>query len=223
MIDVPEIHERTQVWSVDVSPDGSLLAIGTHPLGSRIDPAILGNDVYTLDSSSFEIVHTLHMPDDEFNSESVRFSPDGRILAVSHIDDGITLWDVETGEFIWGLLSSLDTPYHLMRFSPDGTVLAASRGDFNEGATEDQGVSIWSVQTGEELNFLRGQNGWVRGLDYSPDGTQIVSTSGDQTIIIRSIESPTARDWILANRYLPEFSCEDRERYNIQPLCSDGE
>ena len=70
----------------------------------------------------------------------------------------VTLWDIASGEVVQTLISDIDTLYHLVRFSPDGRLIAASRGDFAVGETEDQGVTIWEVATGEEISFLRGHS-----------------------------------------------------------------
>ncbi len=214
LVDLPQIDETIHVWAIDVSPDGRALALSTNPMNS-LEP---GNGVYILDSDSFEIVQQIPQPDD-FESEGIAFGPDGRILAVADTERGVTLWDVASGEAVQTLSSNIDTPYHLVRFSPDGRFIAASRGDFGGGETEDQGVTVWDPATGEELAFLRGHSLFVRGFDFSPDGTQIVSTSGDRSIIIRDIETKTIREWILENRTIPEFTCEQRVQFNIEPLC----
>jgi hypothetical protein len=29
-------------------------------------------------------------------------------------------------------------------------------------------------------------------------------------------------DWSFANRYVRELTCEEREKYRVEPLCQDG-
>ena len=40
-------------------------------------------------------------------------------------------------------------------------------------------VDVWDVQSGRRLHQLKGQTALINGLDFSPDGTLIVSSSRD--------------------------------------------
>jgi serine/threonine protein kinase/WD40 repeat protein len=221
-IDIPDIPGTVYAWTVDASPDGTMIAIGTTNNSGESHP---GNGVYIFDSSSLEIIQRLPIslinPESAF-SESIAFSPDNKTLAISSGDYGVTLWNIETGEMIGAFQSSIETPYHLIRFSPDGQYLAASRGDFGDGGSEDNHISIWSVDSVEEIDLLRGHELLVRGLDFAPDGTSIISASVDQTIRSWDRSSQSIRDWILQNRIIPEISCQTRVQFNIPPLCIEN-
>src|SRR5262249_49752190 len=43
-------------------------------------------------------------------------------------------------------------------------------------------VRVWDVETGQELLTLKGHTGWVYSVAFSPDGTRIVSGSGEGAV-----------------------------------------
>ena len=57
---------------------------------------------------------------------------------------------------------------------------------------------------------------------FSPDGQSIISASSyelmlwDVTPLLEGYESRAK-----TNRYVPEFTCDQRELYQIEPLCSE--
>ncbi len=46
----------------------------------------------------------------------------------------------------------------------------------------DNSIRIWDAASGDLINALDGHTGAVRGLDYSPDGTKLISGSEDHTV-----------------------------------------
>jgi len=43
-------------------------------------------------------------------------------------------------------------------------------------------VDIWDARTGELLKTLRGHEGWVCDVEFTPDGCGLVSGSSDKTL-----------------------------------------
>jgi hypothetical protein len=61
-------------------------------------------------------------------------------------------------------------------------------------------------------------------LALAPDGQSILFGSSDTTITQWRIDNPSLgelKQWVAANRYLPELTCAERETYQIEPLCDD--
>ena len=48
-------------------------------------------------------------------------------------------------------------------------------------------MRVWSVATGECVQKLEGHSSGVSSAQFSPDGTNIVSASGDETVRVWSV------------------------------------
>lgn len=93
----------------------------------------------------------------------------------------VQLWDGVTGA---GLARSkvFDRQILGLAFSPDGVRVAAC------GLG---GIAILAADTLEPLIRLEGHEEYVRAVEFSPDGTRLVSTSGDQTVRLWESRSAT--------------------------------
>lgn len=148
--------------SIDVSPDGKLLAVaGFH-------------EVIVLNANSGEPLQRLVGLSPRLNS--VRFSPDNaRILAVGGtpgVRGEVQIWQVETGDL---LLSRLITYDALCggSWSPDGSKIAF-------GAT-DNVVRALDSTTGEQVLFQGAHEDWVRDTAFMADGSHLVSIARDMS------------------------------------------
>src|SRR5882672_5839199 len=125
------------------------------------------------------------------SANAVAFSPDNRWLASGGKDNVIKIWDLTTGNVLrtlYGHTSNVNT----LAVSADGKLLASGSGDINDkrdlgiftqggvvGGAQDNTVRIWSVQTGQQLQVLRGHQLPVGALAFSNDGHSLTSVSGD--------------------------------------------
>lgn len=89
---------------------------------------------------------------------SIAMSPCGGILASGSRHYGIRLWDAETGAALSPELLKANVFY--LAFSPSGHLASVS---------VDGILSIWDVNTGEELHGWRFNGGSIKALRFSPN------------------------------------------------------
>ncbi|MEU0176297.1 hypothetical protein ABZ178_23530 [Streptomyces massasporeus] len=145
------------VRTVAFSHDSRRIAVGSRELGISV-----------WDVSSDEPVEVARPADGEHPGE-VRFSPDGRFLAMCG-PRGVTLWGTQTWE---PELLSTDETRHIT-FSTDGRFLA--------GATRE-GVVLWSCEAYEVVNRLSTEGAFTH-LDFSADGALLALGNWDSLHVL---------------------------------------
>ena len=163
------IDAGSPVMALSYSPDGSLLAAGLSDGSVGLWAAATQEEQYRL--SGHELAAT-----------DVEFSPDGRTLASSSGDKTIRLWDVASGSLLRVLEGHIGYIVKI-DFSPDGTKLASAAADetpTNAGDDiEDRKVRIWDVASGESTLTIDPDSGYVRDVEFSPDGSSLALATWD--------------------------------------------
>jgi WD40 repeat protein len=123
--------------------------------------------------------------------------------------------DLESGEKIQGYGSHPGARVQV-DLSPDGKILLTSV----FGGT----LRLWDVESGDEL--LRFNSNCINlYIDMSPDGQYAVTCGPNNVAILWDLSLPLEVDevleWISANRYSRELTCEERARYGVSPLCEE--
>jgi RNA polymerase sigma factor (sigma-70 family) len=104
----------------------------------------------------------------------VAFSPDSHTMAVYGPDQGITLYEVLSGQERFQIKSA--GSLSVLSYSADGRNLV--------GGASDAVARFWDAVTGKELGQLKGHRGGVTALAFSADGRSIVSGSSDTTALV---------------------------------------
>ena len=155
------------VFLVELSPDGKYM------LTSGNDGT---NRLWDVNSEK-----ELHQYPGTFLASGIAFTSDSKRFAVAK--PGIlTVYDVLSGE----ILSQFDIPEmngSMIDFSPNDQLIALS---FIE---EGGGLTIWNIETGEEVQQYIGHDGWVGWVDFSPDSRYLLSTGQDGTARIWDAET----------------------------------
>lgn len=156
------------VYTVVISPDGTILAAGDSRGEIRLWDIATGQMVHTYRG------HTAIV-------RSLTFRPDGRVLASGSDDQTVRLWMVKD---IDNLSPDLASFAHILAghtgrvtaiaFHPDGHTLAS--------ASVDSTIRVWDVTSGETKARLQGHEDSIWTIAISPDGYTLASGGIDRTI-----------------------------------------
>jgi WD40 repeat protein/DNA-binding SARP family transcriptional activator len=162
--EVYRVEHRQDVLAVAFSLDGE------HVVAGGWDEAA------TIVDRTGRVIRVLN-EDEGFVIRSVRFSPDGRLIATAaSLGRGepgtgrVKIWDWERGMVVRTIRSNAD----LVEFNPSGSRIALAN---REGLAE-----IWDVGTGTRVAQVAGRSSGLNALDYSPDGTMVATAGLDGTV-----------------------------------------
>jgi len=107
-------------------------------------------------------------------------------------------------------------PVNAVAYSPDGlsVLTGLASGD----------VVMWDAATGSLLRRFSEHSKAVTGLAFLPGGAQVLSSSRDGSVIVW--DTPTLDGlvrWIYANYVVHDFTCQERQLYSIEPLCTQSQ
>lgn len=110
---------------------------------------------------------------------SVRFSPDGRLLASGSVDSTVIIRNSNTGETIRTIRQ------------PEGITCIdiSTDGKFVATASYDGKARIWDLSTGEQVKIFAGHKGTIWTVAFSPDGHSIATSGEDAVVNIWDIAS----------------------------------
>ncbi len=148
-LDERVLFHSDHCMSVDASPDGTLATCGEDAV-----IRIWGSDG-RLRRALQQVGH----------AEMCRWSPSGDRLAVS-CDDGYVHLLTPEGELL-AKLGPYTAAVKSVAWSPDGSSVAVG--------AYDSTVSLWATESGQRLIRWYGSQLWPRSLDFSSDGTALIS------------------------------------------------
>ena len=164
---MPAPNLRTAFYAIALSPDGKVIASGSHD-----------NTIQLWDAQSGEVLNTLQ--GHKGWVLSIAYSPDGSKIASGSWDRTVRLWDVNSGVELF-TLEGHKGEVSSVAYRPDGRVIAS-------GAS-DKTVRLWDAQNGVELVPSKDQNCEVLSVAYSPNGKVIASGSWDKMVRLWDVDS----------------------------------
>jgi WD40 repeat protein len=171
--------EVGKIVSVSFHPDGNLLAVASNAIvGEDIEVGHTGVGLFNLNSMEWITFQ-------EINStglQSVRFSPDGSLIAVAEREGTIHLWDLAS--LSEALTLHFEGSVSAIDFSADGTVLAVGGYSHSDAGS----LWLWNVQTGDLLTTLQENSIPIVDLAFSPDGTLLATANGDGSLGIWAVQ-----------------------------------
>ncbi len=160
------ISGKNDVYSLAVSPDGRLLALG------------LESGVELWDLSTMQ--RTARLGPYGGIVPALAFSPDSRSLAVGSWDRNLDLWDTASGEKVRPFTGHTDWVAKV-DFSPDGKLLAS--------VGNDNKLFVWDAASGAPLRMVD-LGHWASDVSFSPDGKLLAVTGWDTATTIYQLD-----DW----------------------------
>ncbi len=178
------------ITNVAVSPDGSLMAVGTSGHGND-------RQVLTLVDRAHGRSCVL-----DGHSRGVKvmvFSPDGRTLATGDTTGLVTLWDVATPRARTTLrVNSPGT--QVLVFSPDGSRFATL-------VSVEHVIKFWDAATGESRGEISMEDTVVFAFAFAPDGKTMAVAGADGLATLWDVgEGRTSTE------FLPSMSLTMRSR-----------
>jgi WD40 repeat protein len=141
------------------------------------------NTVKIWDVQTGKELLTLNGHSDEVNSAN--FSPDGTRVVSASNDKTVKIWDAQTGKELLTFDGHSSGVIISGNFSPDGTrVVSASSHNIIFDPSDSNTIKVWDAQTGEELQTLKSPSDSFKSVNFSPDGTRVVSASDNNTVKI---------------------------------------
>ena len=196
-----------EVWSLAISPNGQLIAIGNDRSTIELFDRQTGEFSKVLREHA-NVIRSLVMTqtgkivsgdgdgniniwnrDDSLERRleghsasiwSLAVSPNGQTLISSSEDESIRIWNLATGEADEIILSQ-DTVVYAVAFGPDGQIFAS--------AGKDKVIKIWNAKDLTQLKSLPGHQDVIRAIAISPDGKYLVSGSWDKTVKVWELQS----------------------------------
>jgi eukaryotic-like serine/threonine-protein kinase len=194
----------SKISSARFSADGARIVTASEDNTVKVWEVRSGDEILTLKG------HTAGVT-------SASFSPDGSRIVTGSVDETAKVWDARSGAPILTLRGHTDV-VRSASYSPDGQRIVT--------ASEDETAKVWDARSGAEILTLKGHSAGVVSLNvpsvevpfegvnsagFSPDGSQIVTGSGDQTAkvwdarggaLVRTLTGHTS--WISSASFSPD-------------------
>ena len=172
------LEHPAPVTTVAFSPDGAQIATG--------DAA---GTLYFWDVLEGTLLNSLRA-----HSSAIRalaFSPDGARIATGNDERFTRVWNAATGARALEFDNTTDDVVLALTFSPDGRLLATAGGN-PDAFTRDNGIRLWDLAGQRVVGGLLGHDATVMQIAFSPDGTQVVSVSEDDTLRLWAVTDDAA-------------------------------
>jgi WD40 repeat protein len=191
--------ERGMSCRLNFSPNGKWLAIGNFDETLKVWDVEQRKSITSIECAKVRL-----------RLSRVAFSNDSQCIATSEPLTGIVhFWHAETGEPIAEFQADPDITVRWqggiprpLCFSDDGQLLACPTPADSEGTADF--ISVWHVETGEQIASLRGHTARVYALDFSPCGKYLAA--GD-------VSGGTLREWdVTAGTQMRAFSYPEKHR-----------
>ncbi len=157
----------------------------------------IGADALNIwDVTSGEMISRLTVKPDEYGSHhllTMAWSPNTKMVVAADLRIGVSqpsfVWDVDSQELI-SIFDSGDTCHQgWPSWSPDNSRIVT--GCIFVPPDEPAPAFVWDATTGAELFRLESDYGWTFATEWSPDGTQILTTHSESAAVVWDVDTAT--------------------------------
>lgn len=195
------------VTSLQFSPDGNLLAVGTssgpiylEDIEHKEERRLYGHGAYVL---------------------AMAFNASGMLLATAGTDNRIILWDLRSGNEVFSSVVDKATEGTGLAYYTNSLLFASNDERLISGhgwGSTDGAIFVWDAKTGTKLSTLEEKVNRVEALAISPDGKLLISCGESDGIVMWSLDTwqkvRVIQDVSDAAAFAPDgksFACADRE------------
>lgn len=140
----------------------------------------------------------------------ITFSRDKYLLASCSRDYTVCLWDLELGQQpIWS--REFDCMAECVAISPNNKLAAL--------ATKGVDILLLDIATGATVRVLQGHSVTVRGVAFTPDGSTLVSASGDGTVRMWNVDSGHQIRLLGISKPATQADDDSKEEAGFKPSC----
>lgn len=151
--------EFDAVMAADISPDHSMVALGSPAKMIRVFSTVDGTLIYETKKHTDWIT-------------AIEFSPDGVLLATGDRNGGLFVWEAETGnEYL--PLTGHTKQVSAVSWRSDANLLAST--------SEDATTRLWEMENGQQVKSWNSHGGGSTNVDFTRDGN-ILTSGRDQLI-----------------------------------------
>jgi WD40 repeat protein len=185
----PDKKARGSWSSLAFSPNGKLAATGKLiPRPKSDEDSPYEETVYVWDIAAGKLVKKFRARPGHV--VRLMFSPDGETLAVISLPTKLELWHLPTGRLLREM--SLLEDGELPRVFSLPTVAFAPHGHWLAFTHQPGEIALLETHTAKQILALRGHQGYVSSLAFSPDNRRLLTGGRDTTALLWSVlpESP---------------------------------
>ncbi|KAK7886125.1 hypothetical protein WMY93_025746 [Mugilogobius chulae] len=149
------------------SPDDAFVSTSSDDGTVKLFEVSSANERKTLN------VKALFDGDEEVLVKCSTWTSDGKRIACA-AKNAVWVFDVETADMLFEIRTNRLSMVQFCQACPTSNLLAIAYSNY--------GVELWDLESNKKMADCRGHLSWIERLQFSPDGSKLLSCSDDQTV-----------------------------------------